>query len=349
MKYDLETTEQIITDNSKKTENSDSLNKVLANREKMFLAKRSRIQFAEPILKFNGIGTIYKNSITIIQGKSGSHKSRFSETLIQELLKKNENILLVDTERNTEEHLPLVIQNLQRSFGVPFTEDLKNFDCISMIGVHRNERIKTIEDYIRLNNFKGIIVIDVVSDIVVDFNNSSETQEFFDKANDLISQLNVSFLLVIHENPSLNDKKARGHLGTESRNKASVTISISSVKDNKLKIEYLKTRHEKLPEPFLMCYDEGTKLLKRCSENYDETEDQIDNVIQSCFSKISKAELYKKIGEIINRSDARSINKRINKYFTVPFALHGKEYILKENGVGAKQRDIVYVEYQNNK
>lgn len=243
----------------------------------------------------------------------------------------------------------MIGNRLKYSFGLPFVEKIEDFDCISLICTSRDVRIDTIEEYVRYNNFVGVIVIDVVSDIVEDFNNSSDTQNFFDKANQLISDLDISFLFIIHENPNVHDKKARGHLGTESRNKASVTISISSMKDDKIKIEYLKTRHEKLPEPFYMCYDDESRLLKHCSIAHDETEEQIDNIIQSSYPRIEKDELFMKISEIINCKDSRTITKRIKKYFSVPFALHGKEYTLKRIGSGSNKREFEYVEYPNNK
>jgi hypothetical protein len=87
-----------------------------------------------------------------------------------------------------------------------------------------------------------------------------------DMINLSVNRYDVTFLCLIHENPSSTDK-ARGHLGTEIMNKASTVIQACFERDlehkemDLLKISYLKCRSSKKHEPFFVKYSEADANL----------------------------------------------------------------------------------------
>lgn len=303
----------------------ENLKKIISQRDKILEIKKKKIEFCKPILEFNGFPCIFQNSITIIQGKSGSHKSRFCETLIVELIKQKSNILLVDTERNSSDHLPQVIQNIQNALSIPLERDLDNFDCISLMAIDRDKRADSLRQYLEHTKFEGVVFIDVVSDMLSDFNSISDTYGFFDYVNQIFEAKKISFVLVIHENPSPADNKARGHLGTESKNKASIVISVN-YSDEKIHIKYLKSRHSKLPIEYYLEFDEITNLLKPADAIIDNKYEIVKQILIESMPKIEKRLLFDKISSITSMNDARTITKFLNKSFYKGFEYENKLY-----------------------
>lgn len=90
--------------------------------------------------------------------------------------------------------------------------------------------------------------------------------KLIDYKNSLINEYSTTFLCVIHENPGSNEK-ARGHLGTELRNKASTVIQIGFKKRQNqedseiIAVKTLKNRIGKRPEPFYAVFDSSSKGL----------------------------------------------------------------------------------------
>jgi len=70
--------------------------------------------------------------------------------------------------------------------------------------------------------------------------------KLIDLLNSWINDFNATFICVIHENPGFNNK-ARGHLGTEIRNKASYQIQIAKeAKENDPSTEVFKISYKKI-------------------------------------------------------------------------------------------------------
>lgn len=169
--------------------------------------------------------------------------------------------MLVDTERNASDHLPQILQNIQLALDIPIEKDNPYLDCLPLIAFGRQKRIELLKIYIENKNFEGVVFIDVATDMVNDFNSINETYEFYDYLYTIMEGRKVSFVIVIHENPCMADNKARGHLGTESKNKATIAVSVQR-ENMQVKIKFQKSRHYRDPPEFYMEYDENTKLLK---------------------------------------------------------------------------------------
>jgi hypothetical protein len=266
-------------------DNSSNLEKVLSTRELLTINKKKEIIFSAPILKQEDNPILFPNTINTIQGQAGVHKSRLAETICSVLLKRTtcQNTLLnftanpfksysvcyVDTERNLSEQLPYALQQIQVKAGYPKEEHPANFDYISLLNIPRRERFTTLTEYLYhvRQTFTNhiLIVLDVTSDCVRDFNKSEDSMELIDLMNEAINSYDVTFLCLIHENPG--GSKARGHLGTELMNKSSTVIQVGFEKDGSnqetdiIRIKYLKCRTTKRPEPLYVCYCESAKEL----------------------------------------------------------------------------------------
>jgi hypothetical protein len=330
--------------NVKKTEN---LEKILASREKIRKRSCETVTFSPPIISFDDVGIIYPNTINIIQGKKGVHKSRLTEVfcalmLCQDLNKKflgmkrnamsSSVVLYVDTERNINDQFPYAIQKIKTMSGFEKESEPSNLDFISLIDVPRQERFATLKEYIdtfrvKFQAYNLLIVFDVVTDCVEDFNNVRESLKFVDMLNETINNYNVTFLCVIHENPASGNDKGRGHLGTELNNKASQVMQIGFEKDNNnndtdlIRIKFLHSRNTKRLEPIYIQYSEESKglvladtsfiseklALKQSKANIGEVHKWMtENLIEP----MSKSEIIEKLKVVFDCED-RTLEKRL--------------------------------------
>ena len=267
------------------------LDKLLSTQQVIRDNKGNLIEFPRPVLSQHGNAVIYPRTINIIQGKSGVHKSRLVESMCSCLLNKDDQainsigfekvpynkyvIAYVDTERNLTEQFPSAIQRILLNAGYGINDDPEGFEYTSLQEFDRNERLDALIIYIenlseRYPNKNIIVVLDVISDCLLNFNDTSESMRLIDFLNQTINRLDVTFLCIIHENPGSVDK-ARGHLGTELNNKSSTVIQIGYEKDKEMnntdliKINYLKCRSSKRHEPFYVQFSQENKILELVS------------------------------------------------------------------------------------
>lgn len=284
--------------------NNDGLTKMLQSEEQLRVTKSSDIAFAQPILVKDDLAVIFPNSINIVQGKSGVHKSRLAEIISSAFLKTSEaksNLLgfrrnsvdsitlaYIDTERNLSDQLPAALQKILILAGYVRKDDPPNFRYASLIKISRSERLGSLKAYLELlrETVTGhvVVVLDVLSDCVKDFNSSSETLEILDMLNDMMNEWNVTFICVIHENPG-SSNKARGHLGTELDNKATTTIqvSIDDQKPDLVKVSFRKCRSTRKHNDFYVTYCDQEHTLVPADEEV---------VRESERSKQRKANIY---------------------------------------------------------
>ena len=265
---------------------SNNLQKILRSKEILRENSSKAISFSKAIISSFGLGAIFPSTINVIQGKKGVHKSRLTETLCCTLLSRNFGanflgfkrdftktyaVLYVDTERNIKEQFPYAIQKIKEKSGYGIQDQPLNFDYISLIDVARNKRFETLKEYLELTREKYkdcqlFIVMDVITDCIENFNDPKESMKLVDLLNETINNYNVTFLCVIHENPSSGDK-ARGHLGTEIINKASQVMQIGFEKDGKqidtelIRLNFLHCRSTRKLDSIYLKYSEEEKGL----------------------------------------------------------------------------------------
>ena len=251
---------------------------ILEIQKKLREAKARPVIFSLPIISHLGKPVIYPNTINVIQGQTGVHKSRVAELICSTLLKQKDcpnelagfeasagkdfTVCLVDTERNLNEQLPHALQSIQTKAGFRIDEHPDEFDYISLLNIPRDERFDALREYLDHVRTKFrthiFIVLDVLTDCCQDFNRADNSLELIDHLNNAINEFDVTFLCIIHENPG--HAKARGHLGTELTNKASSVMQVGYEQDARgkdtdlIRIKFLKCRNTKRHEPFYLKY-----------------------------------------------------------------------------------------------
>ena len=163
--------------------------------------------------------------------------------------------------------------------------------------------------------------------------------------NDITENNNVTIITVFHENPGGN--KARGHLGTEAGNKASLVLSINYYKDSKkiLECRPLKIRSAEKPEPFYIKRDgagDNHKLVLVGAAEVSEitqTKASVDQIVSYMIynvGEIKKQELRKDLEEKFEASRntilerLKTVENSLNR-----FTDYGKKLIVTKGKQGA--------------
>lgn len=274
--------------------------------------RRERIVFQEPVLVRDEDPVLFLRTILLLQAKFGRHKSRIVENICSAFLLKpaykpdNDHIgfrlntskpcavLYVDTERSVNESFPYAIQNILTNAGYSYDADLPNFDFISLVSIPRESRFDVFAEYLsrKQKEYEGkhlVVVLDVLTDLVTNFNDVRESMRLIDLLNSTINQYDVTFICVIHENP--NSDKARGHIGSEALNKASTVIALDFVSNQAEQetdvvcVRYLKCRNTRKHEPFYIQYDSTVRNLVVTEKpaNSEDKDAQKRNLIASVF------------------------------------------------------------------
>ncbi|MBL7819939.1 MAG: hypothetical protein JNL65_04935 [Saprospiraceae bacterium] len=306
---------------------SDNLKIVLDTSIKLKAIKSKEIQFSKPILKHGDNSVFFRNTINVIQGQAGVHKSRLAEYICASFLKINNGnedllgyyrtdldlpitVVYVDTERNLNEQLPFALQSIQVKAGFKIDEHPDNFKYISLMQIKRQERFSVLDEYLKFikkcTDNLLFIVLDVSTDCIEDFNKSDRSMELIDLMNVAINEHDVVFLCVIHENPG--SEKARGHFGTELKNKATTFMQVGFEKGAKnidtdiIRVKYLKCRTTAKYDPFYIKYNEVANGLVLASKS------DILEVIDSKKTKASNVEIIEYIK--LNLGDGSVLTRR---------------------------------------
>ncbi len=266
-------------------ESQKILLQLIEDHEKVKQIKSETIKFDKPILTRNGEPLIYGNTINLVVGATSTHKSRLASQICSELIKskmliesplklekeyKVHKVLYVDSERSLSSQFPFAIQKLLEHAGYEKTDNPNCLDYLSLLPFNRMDRLNTLRKYVSMVNSKinkhMVIVLDVLTDCIGNFNDPSESLLLSDLLNYYINSFNVTIIGVIHENPGSD--KVRGHLGTELSNKASTIIQIKFDSEDKkvLKVSTTKTRSSKPITPFYVQYDESYEGLVEATD-----------------------------------------------------------------------------------
>jgi hypothetical protein len=319
----------------KEKTHSESLKKVLATMERIKKIKETDIKFDEAMLLQGSNMVFYPQTINLIQGQAGVHKSRLAQIICSALLKRPNfeaellgfslsinapeyTVFYVDTERNQSTQFPYALQSIQMNAGYKKNDHPETFLYSSLLEVPRKERFTVLNEHLELlkQNSKNplFVVLDVSTDCIEDFNKTDKSMELIDLMNVAVNQHDVVFLCLIHENP--RTEKARGHFGTELLNKASTVMQVSFEKDakqqdtNLVKVRYLKCRNNARHESFFVKYSESTNSLvlasdddislgKNCKKqkaNLNEVTELLEGVLGN-GQKVSRANLLKSLRE----------------------------------------------------
>ncbi len=268
-------------------DNLTSVEKVDFRAKQVMRLLKNNISFRKPLLMKDSFGVLFPHTINLIQGGTGVHKSRLAEMICSALLcqyhDKNflgfhktginpDDICLihVDTERNVKDQYPFAIQQMIENAGYSKENPPSNLCIAPLVDINREERFSVLEDIILKKKSETdkhiVIVLDVVTDCILNFNDPKESMKLVDMMNKMINHDEVTFICIIHENFGV--EKARGHLGSEISNKSTTIIQVKR-EDNKnnnsnediFKVRFIKTRMTKKPSAYYIYYSQTEKRL----------------------------------------------------------------------------------------
>ena len=281
-------------------------------------SRKNTIKRLPRLITMDGKTIAYQNSLTLIQGKMGCHKSRLAELMMSCILGKSKQtndymkldsklvefkMMYIDTERSEYSQLPHAINRIFTFAGLEEDKLLWNVKYSSLTQVSPKKRSvalkRVFKHYVRGHeSMHYIFFLDVMSDCVEDFNSSKESQGFISRLNKLISKYNCSIICILHENPSSLSDKPRGHLGTEVQNKATTVLRM--VKNSSgIKLVKRKARFENSGTIFLLEFDEMEKCLKlkEIKEGYsfdvNEINGSADDIQSFLVKEFNGVEYYK--------------------------------------------------------
>lgn len=274
----------------KAVKNENLLEALKAANKKILEAAAGKIVFSPAWVQLDEVPIFTRGTINMIQGRTGSHKSRLSEGFCSLMLghgrgdfigfSKNPAgigycVAYVDTERNTGEDFAACVQRIREKAGYDPTAETRNFYPVSIKGIDRQQRLEAVRAWIEhvradmaargVADWNLFVVLDVVTDCVRSFNNDGDSLALFDYVGNLCEEYGVTFLLVMHENPG--SEKARGHTGTEAMNKSNCQLQIGFERradgddTDIIKLRFMKTRNSARPAPIYLQYDTATRGL----------------------------------------------------------------------------------------
>jgi hypothetical protein len=135
-----------------------------------------------------------------------------------------QRILYIDTEQSRF-HCHRVLQRILRLAGLPTDQDCARLDLISLREYPAAHRVQVIDYRLRTTTGYGLVVIDGLRDLLVDFNSVTESLELIDRLMNWSSHYNLHIHVVLHLNKA--DDNVRGHIGTELNNKAETVLVVS--------------------------------------------------------------------------------------------------------------------------
>lgn len=249
--------DDLLKDAEQQAANAVSINvqRMLDSRQKISQLGKLPVVKPKPIIVYReGDGSEVKplyfaNTINMIKGKSGEHKSRYAEFLAtlfisgghvlcdnlghELLMPKPPTVVYLDTERDEESHLPYIQQCIVTRAGYDLEDDVEHLHLLSIAAVPRKQRVQALLDFARMQRSRTegpiVIICDQIVDFITNMLDAEECLPLFDELLE-VCKMGVTIFSVIHENPGTD--KARGHIGTEQHNKSSTVIQVASIKDS---------------------------------------------------------------------------------------------------------------------
>ena len=129
--------------------------------------------------------------------------------------------LFIDTEQSPY-HVYRFVASVVNVAG--YTSQSNNFRALCLRPYETAMRLKIVEFLIYNVKNLGYVIIDGIRDLIKDINSLDEATMITDKLLKWTKERDIHISVVLHENPSKEVTKARGHIGTELTNKAETII-----------------------------------------------------------------------------------------------------------------------------
>ena len=216
-------------------------------------------------------------------------------------------VIFFDTEQSRY-HVQKVVRRICHLTSIIQPE---NFDCYALRPLSTKMRRESIEHILNTVPDIGLVVIDGIRDLVNDINSSEESSEIINLLMKWSEENNIHIIVVLHQNKG--DNNARGHLGTETINKAESVISVTrDTQDPDISIVEAEYCRDKDFPPFAFKINEmgipyvlndwhPSKEGKRTQSPFDIPKDSHVKILKEVFQRKPKP-TYKDIWQEIKYS-----------------------------------------------
>jgi hypothetical protein len=198
----------------------------------------------EVCMSIGGVPVASRGNLTVLQGKSKVGKSAVISSFIGasirgEFIAKGDTlcfewigeatgkILHLDTEQSGADWHALVMRGLHRS---GLSELGERMVSLPLVMFNRSERLEILRQSLEYESGQSggidLVLIDGVADLCISPNDEPEALEIVSELHAMARQYHVAIVCVLHENPSAQDAKTRGHLGSELNRKAFANLRI---------------------------------------------------------------------------------------------------------------------------
>ena len=190
------------------------------------------------LMTYNGVNYRPRGDIAVIKAKAKNGKTSYltmetacmispsgqvngmSRSFIPdtETIRDPYKVLFFDTEQSHWSS-DYIYRSILRMAGLPTNKNPSNLRMVNLRRTDNEKRFYTFEDEIMADKW-DIVILDGIRDLLIDINDPVETHNVLSKILQIIEETKVTFICVIHENPSADSDKMRGWIGTELANKA---------------------------------------------------------------------------------------------------------------------------------
>jgi len=198
----------------------------------------------ECMLERDGIPFLPRCEITAIKAKAKSGKThlcqwwaaaaigtagKFIRPSDKEEIPPPRRVLYVDTEQSKRSSYK-TMRNIVWMAGYDTRENHPELTVWNLRSLHTDERMPFLQGMVATGKY-DLVILDGIKDLTKDINDNQEADRVLNTLTNLVETYNIALLTVLHENPSKDADKMRGHLGTELLNKAFDVFEISLDRD----------------------------------------------------------------------------------------------------------------------
>lgn len=164
-------------------------------------------------------------------------------------------ILHIDTEQSRADWHALVCRGITRSGVYDMSTRLVS---LPLVMFSRSERLtilrETLAFEIERQGAIDLVMLDGLADLCISPNDEAEALELISQLHALAQRYNCPIFCVLHENPSGDDGKTRGHLGSELNRKAFANIRIDKDGEGVSTIYGTDMRKRDIPKEQGFCF-----------------------------------------------------------------------------------------------
>jgi len=238
----------------------------------------------EVCLLLGDIPVAARGNVSVLQGKSKVGKSAVVSAILGATMAKGSArpgdclgfrwldtpdaapgaVMHLDTEQSPSDWHGLVSRSLRRAGLTSAPERLVS---LPVIGFARSQRLALLRQALEHEREHGsgtdIIIIDGIADLCGSPNDEAEGLELVSQLMALSQDFGTAILCIIHENPSTDVAKTRGHLGSELNRKAFANLRIDKDTATGVSVIYgtdMRKRDLPLAHGFCFQWDDAAKM-----------------------------------------------------------------------------------------